>query len=238
MKILPRKIANEVIQDKKRQQIDEGLLIAKKVDALRGSLLELENQRAYFIEQTSSAINIATSQVYQDKQELENEIKDLEKQRKKLQEPLDKEWKKVDEEQELISKQWKQLVTNQEDFKNREINLKNKESEYEKRERNNTLTQNEFEKLLWEAQEEKQEADDILQEAQESVSLTEKDISKRISEILIKEEKVSFDLKANQQVAFLNELKEEELRKREISVNDKYVQLLKTIQEVNGKRKN
>ena len=57
MKILPRKIANEVIQDKKRQQIDEGLLIAKKVDALRGSMLELENQTAYFMEQNVNEIS-------------------------------------------------------------------------------------------------------------------------------------------------------------------------------------
>ena len=232
MKILPRKIANEVIQDKKRQQIDEGLLIAKKVDALRGSMLELENQRAYFIEQNVNEINKATSQLYADKQELENEIKALEKERKKLQEPLDKEWENLSKVSETLKNETLILADKKEDFKNREINLKKQESDSEKRENTNILIQKEFERLLDESNKEKQEADSILKEAEQIVSNTDKDISKRIKEVLIKEERAEFDLKANKQITFLNELRGEELNKREIQLKDREETLKRNLQRI------
>jgi hypothetical protein len=67
------------------------------------------------------------------------------------------------------------------------------------------------------------------------VSNTEKDISKRINEILIKEERVEFDLKANKQVTFLNELKAEELNKREIQLKDREETLKRNLQRLNNK---
>lgn len=50
MKLLPKSQVLANVNEQKRLQIEEGVILAKKVDALRQTLLDLEDQQRKFIE--------------------------------------------------------------------------------------------------------------------------------------------------------------------------------------------
>lgn len=77
MKILKKQIINTQIAEHRRQQIEEGLSLAKKIDALRNELLELQKKRTDFIEGTKSELQQQLKSLYQEKEKLEEEIKCL-----------------------------------------------------------------------------------------------------------------------------------------------------------------
>lgn len=78
MKIPNRKTANIQVQEQKRQQIAEGITIAKKVDALRNDLLNLQNQRQEFIEGSKAELDTEIAPLIQKRDSLLLEVKTLE----------------------------------------------------------------------------------------------------------------------------------------------------------------
>ena len=84
-------------------------------------------------------------------------------------------------------------------------------------------------RLLDEAKAEKSEADQILSDARANRDEIEKECNERLEQVAIKEEKVNFDLQANENVKELNEKKEQDLNERERAINDKYATLQRTL---------
>ena len=74
MKLLPKSQVHAQVNEQRRQQIDEGMILAKKVDALRQTLAELEEQQRKFSEGTKRELERET-------QELHEEIAELTKKR-------------------------------------------------------------------------------------------------------------------------------------------------------------
>lgn len=95
MKLLERKIINENVQAERKNQIDNGIVLAKKVDKLRHELLDLEKQRTDFIAGSQETLYKALGDLKSQKGNLEAEIKEAIKQLAKLREPLDEEWRLV-----------------------------------------------------------------------------------------------------------------------------------------------
>ena len=92
MRLLDKKTINTKLQTEKKQQIDEGVFIAKKIDALRENLAILEKQQADFIDGSKHELGKAIGGLIRQKEKLERDIKAQKEVKKKLQEPLDKEW--------------------------------------------------------------------------------------------------------------------------------------------------
>ncbi len=69
-----------MLQQQRKQQIDEGIALAKKIDAMREELLSLQKQRNNFIEGTKVALELETNQLYEKKISLQKEVNLLEEQ--------------------------------------------------------------------------------------------------------------------------------------------------------------
>jgi hypothetical protein len=95
MKLLKKSTIQKDIAEQKRQQIDEGLTIARKVDALRLTLANLEGQHAKFIEGMKAELERQTGQLSKDVDNKRQEVAYLEAERLELIKPLTAEWEEV-----------------------------------------------------------------------------------------------------------------------------------------------
>lgn len=95
MKLLTKSEVAKAQADVKKQEIDEGLKLARKVDNLREIKAQEEASLEKFRRETVSKINTEISLLDTKKSEVLKEVSTLEKARKKLMEPLDDEWKKI-----------------------------------------------------------------------------------------------------------------------------------------------
>jgi len=90
MKLLKKQVINAQIADQRKNQIEEGLNLAKKIDALRNDLLNLQKQRLDFIENSTREMKQVLIPLYEKKEKLEQEIKSFEEVRNKLKDKLEK----------------------------------------------------------------------------------------------------------------------------------------------------
>lgn len=95
MKLLKKSIIQSDLAFQRKQQIDEGILIAQKVDALRQTLASLESQHKRFVEGTKRELEKEIQSLVLDIQNFKVEILSLKEKREKLLEPLTVEWKLV-----------------------------------------------------------------------------------------------------------------------------------------------
>lgn len=87
-------IASELAQQKK-QEIDQGLELARKVDALRIKLLDLERQEKEFIDGMRSRLKQSTGTLEAELAELNHQVEQAKLALAELKQPLDAEWSKV-----------------------------------------------------------------------------------------------------------------------------------------------
>src|ERR1035437_10291040 len=92
MKLLSKKVINDRVQTERKNAIDAGTFLAKKIDALREEVLTLQKTRDEFIAGSQQVINDSLSSLQQKQDSLSKEIKELEVRRKELLKPLDDEW--------------------------------------------------------------------------------------------------------------------------------------------------
>ena len=102
MKLLPKSVVNTELASQKKKQIDEGLLIARKVDALRVTLASLEKQHKDFIDGMQIELKLQTKPLIDEISERKLEIRDLEEKKKLLLVPLTKEWSEVNEQRKQL----------------------------------------------------------------------------------------------------------------------------------------
>lgn len=96
MKLLPPKQLQSKINEQKKAEIDAGIFVARKVDALREEMLSLQKERDDFITGSQAVINYSLKELHNKKGSLEKEIKELEEKRRELLKPFDEEWGKVE----------------------------------------------------------------------------------------------------------------------------------------------
>lgn len=109
MRLLDRKTITQNINAERKADIDEGIKLARKVDALRETL-QKEEQNA--LKYKSATLDEIQKQIeekmknrdYLKKENLEREVAKLEEKREKLLIPLDKEYAKLEERTEGIKK--------------------------------------------------------------------------------------------------------------------------------------
>jgi hypothetical protein len=97
MKLLTKQQVNVEVQAQRKIQIDEGLTLARKVDALREKLANLETQQKKFFESMDSELHQRTDYLFEEIASREEEIKKLEQKRAELIIPLDNAWQEVKE---------------------------------------------------------------------------------------------------------------------------------------------
>ena len=97
MRLLPKNEIQEAKATAKRQESDEGLRLAKRIDRLRETYAEEEASLEKFRVRTIAQIHEETTPLIEKADGLRKEIVSLEAKRKELLEPLDKEWAELAE---------------------------------------------------------------------------------------------------------------------------------------------
>jgi hypothetical protein len=129
MKLLKKQQINDRVQTERKNAIDAGVFLARKIDALREELLTLQKTRDDFIAGSQQVINDSLSSLQQKQDSLQKEIKELEVKRKELLIPLDDEWTKVKQNKQELDKAWDEYKVLEENLYERESQIKKTENE-------------------------------------------------------------------------------------------------------------
>lgn len=105
MKLLRKSVLNTQVATQRREQINEGVTLAQKVDGLRQKLGNLEEQERIYLAGMRKRLEETTEGLQEGIDAKKLELVEIEKERQRLLTPLDEEWTKVkNREREIVLK--------------------------------------------------------------------------------------------------------------------------------------
>lgn len=225
MKLLDRKKVNEEVIQQKKVQIDAGLFLAKKVDALREDLQDEQKKHDDAIEAMKQDEIAFTNEFLGKKDSMGKQIIELEEKKKELRIPLDAEWVLVNELVDLNNKNFKTISEFSEKVGKKEEELTQKDQSLSKREEQVLLAEAKVKKAFEKAQIDKEEARSTLINAKENETKITQDLKIRTEAVSKRETDVAYrEIDAeNKSKNALS--KEEDNRKETLRIESKQRQL-------------
>ena len=211
MKLLKKQQINERVQTERKNTIDAGVFLAKKIDALREEVLTLQKTRDEFIAGSQQVINDSLSSLQQKQDSLSKEIKELEVKRKELLKPLDDKWAEVNELQEEFLRERKENAFDRKELNDREKIIETRENEITKIAEQIRYKESEAEKARNDILVLKELAQKEYEIAETARKSFEKDSETKLSEL---QQKIT----TYENGISVNELKEKDLEKREVAL--------------------
>ena len=218
----------------KKQQVDEGVVIAKKVDLLRQTLIEEEKRLNDFRSQTLPRVHAETEAETRTRDDLVKGNDTLRAEREKLLAPVDltNAWKKVRDEQASNEETRASLSTAILDVDELKSSLENVTRDLQRRERALTRAEEAINTNLMDAENKNKEAAETLETARHEAELLLKraEVKDRVST----QRENALDNREN----YLAERelkaqdKEVDLAKREKVLRDRYATLERTLQRI------
>jgi hypothetical protein len=187
MKLLKKSVVTQELINQKKIQIDEGIVLANKIDALRISLSNLEHQHKDFIDNKQIELDKIFKSLEMEIKEKRNELALLEEKRTQLLIPLNEEWLKISEEKEILTEQATSLnkvISYNLDLK--EI-LEKGDKELEKLSNQMRIEKTDIDEIKLKAQRNLFKSEKILKSSVESEEEINKRIETKTSEILSRE---------------------------------------------------
>jgi chromosome segregation ATPase len=235
MKLQAPKQLNNELNLQRKNQIDEGVKIATKVDALRQTLASLEQQHTVFLAGSREEAERISTDFRVQKESLQGEIRKLEERKAELMKPLDDEWATLNEAKE----QFKLEVADYE-IKKDELQEKEKEiKEGEKRllERTKTLdsTEETIKRVSRETIELNEQAKGLKERQVREYEQFSRDHKERNREIETREKALIVQANYNSHQKAILDKREKQLNDKEKFINDKYNTLLRTLSRINNK---
>lgn len=228
MKLLSKNRISSDFNVQRKQQIDEGVAIAKRVDVLRETLQSLEAQHKRFIAGSRQELENATGTLILQKADLEGEIRKLEERRTKALKPIDEEWEKLNESKAIYNSEVQTLSLKKEELYERESKITKIESDNENT-RQKLLELKEFaERKAGEAITDAGNAKKSRKEAETDRNSQTRDFAERDRELTKTDQELANQTKYLEMVKENLNLREKELNDRERFINDKYATLLRT----------
>lgn len=229
MKLLDRKTLNSDFNLQKKMQIDEGVVIAKKIDVLRETLVSLEAQHKKFIEGIRQDLITQTKSLEDRKSAVQGEIFKLEERRKELLKPLDDQWALIKENKAKIQKVLDKI-------KILEENLYERESKIAKTEKATQQASNEIADLKAVAEantkrttELRQSIEVIKGDLEKNGADQKKDFARQNIELIQRGKDLASQRKFLDLVKANLDDREKRLDEKEKFINDKYETLQRTI---------
>lgn len=228
MKILAKKAIDVQVTAQKKAQIDEGVAIATKIDALRQTLLSLEAQHKNFIDGMKDSLNIETKYLIEKIANLKLEISNLEEEREKLLIPLTSAWDSVNERDSILQVKEKEVDRREKVLIPLEVKATEREEKTKEAFSRIKVRERELIKVYDSAETLKKEAEDINKQVVIGKERSEKDIETRYSVLKTKEEQAQYSLEFYESKKSVLDARERELNQKETLINDRYQTLLRT----------
>ncbi len=232
MKLQPKKQVNDSFNAQRRNQIDEGVRIAKKIDVLRETLVTLEEQHKNFIARSKEELILATKKLTEEKSTIEREIQRLEAKRATLLKPLDEEWAKLNDEKADFNKKKEKQEVKEREITEREEKVKKDETRIEaakvtldERDRRTGL-------LIGETIEANRKAKDLYSKRVREYADHRQTIDRETTEVARDRKENDVQREANARDKEANSIKEKKLKDEERRIKDLYDTLQRTITRV------
>ena len=238
-RLLDKRVVNQELALQKKNQIESGIALAKKVDAVREALGEEEKRLAEFREQSIARVQIEIDAKIRERDSILPEIARLKQERILAQAPLDlkTEWQKVREDA-LNTSAWEGRLTQQQIevlAKEEDITVSLEKLEKEKEE---IRSEHELAQInLKEAERERSEADSALQRAEDEAQRILQTAQQRNNHLKVREEDAT-----NREINLSR--REEDVQAHEIDLSNRETKLkvnqemfLKAKRYIKNKRK-
>lgn len=229
MKLLQKSTVASEQAIQKKAQIDEGVKLATRIDALRRTLADLERQHETYILGMENELKRRTEGLIEGVKDKMRELLEIEARRIKLLEPLAEKWSEVNEKEKevnsiLAQAQENAIVIEREKEKYLILGKKMKESQARTR-----IRERELSRVYAQAEENLEESVKVLKDAENKVDGQLSLLRERSVKLDERERMNNFDFMANKNQKTLLDDRESELSDRERQINDKYETLLRTI---------
>lgn len=202
MKLLKRSTLNIEIAAQKKQQIDEGLLIARKVDALRQTLASLEQQQQKFVSGMEGELKLRTDKLLIEIASRKLEIAHLSEKKNKLIEDLKDEWdrlkngQKVNEDtRDILAKGLIKLSDREKKIEEKFSDIKKTLARVNVRERELVKVYEKAEQAVKDTEAIKKEGLDKMVRIDKYITDKNNEISSRESKIVSQEESIKITIK-------------------------------------------
>lgn len=237
MKLLGRRMVAVESAIQKKNQIDEGVFLATKIDTLRRTLADLETQHKSFIAnikvEAKTQIDSLAEQIAKGKREL----MELSEKRKKLQEPLTLAWTEVEQAKKEIEDKKVLAYKVNEILKSKETRIEDKLNKATTSLNRIKIRESELERAYAIAESNREKTTLILSQQVNEKAKQEKDFAERTKKLKDGEDTLNA---TSENLEFMEKaLKDREkgLDDRERFINDKYATLLRTEERLkNDKR--
>lgn len=235
MKLQSKKQLNNQFQETRRQEIEEGVKLAKKIDVLRETLASLEKQHETFLAGMGRELDEKTKEQRLEIARLQSEIKQLEERRKVLLAPIDDEWVKLEEAKQKLEEDKSLIDIESNELQKKKQGIEEEEERLGKVRETIKNDRDEADRVTRETNELNIQArkyrDDLKSEYDNFI----KESTEKTNELKIKERSLNnlekyYGLKEKR----LNS-KEEFLKRLEIKLKDRSERLKKTLKELNKK---
>lgn len=228
MQLMPKRMVAATLATQRKEEIDRGVKLAEKVDAVRDTLAQEEKRLSEFRALSIAQVQVEIDSKLREKNAVEREILVRREELKKLREPLDAEWATVQGIQETVKWQKQELYEKQSalDYGLR-LNIQRERMNNDETTRINTLKAATEHDLAM-AKEARDDAVRDLMNARSQASKIVADAKEREEAVEIREESVEIkDEWIKQQEKKLAK-RDKDQNDREKLINDKYKTLLRT----------
>ncbi len=229
MKLLGKKTVSIEVAAQRKNQIDEGMQLAQKIDTLRKTHSDLQSQHTDFIAGMQVELRKATDHLAIEVATKKKELELLEEKRLILLTPLNGEWNKLNhtkveievikqdlyDRTVLIKQKENRIEENLKKSKDSLVRIKTRETELERSFASTEKLREETALINSKAKNEKQQRDEESQ--------------KFLKEIELEKNKVKFEKEANENLKERLLYREKELNQKERQINDRYQTLERTL---------
>lgn len=234
MKLLSKStIASDQARQRKAQ-IDEGLGLASRVDALRRTLAELEKQHSTYIAGMKQELEEQTQWLVDSIRDKKKEISDLESQRAALLVPLDAKWAEVNEKSRnldsLVATATKTNILLSRGKEKYDLLVKKSKDSFSR----TRVKERELSKVYAKAEDALVEAEEMRNKSETELDNQRELTATKLVELYDQQRVNAFDSVANENQKRLLDEREIELDMRERAIDDKYATLERTLKRKNG----
>jgi len=228
-KLLDKKVVNTEVATQRKQQIDLGLSMSKKVDAVRESLLEEEANLEAFRKNTIARVQAEIDGYIRQRDSIKGEVAALEEWRALSLKPITAEWEEVHKAKDA-------LIKDKADFQQKSLSLLEREKQLEPIEKQTLKDKENALQLRTLATTFYSEADAALKSAEKHSIKTRREADQVLTDAETKERKVLAKEKSVlkreatslERSAELDE-RETDLANRELTLKDRYATLERTL---------